>query len=162
MKSLGDLVDAVGFQELADLTVIVVFGDETHPRAVLGRFVLGRRDSLQAVLVPATVADQHDVSKAVRLVAGDNVCQQGPVGFFSHTHRAGILHVDRGWFDVTLGDEIDDRGDQRVAQLPGDRLGHRLQDDTVLVGDEVGAVLLDSPGGTIYTCDAMPDFSIEI
>ena len=81
------------------------------------------------------------------LVAGDDVCQQCPVGFLADTHRAGVLHVDRRRLDVTLGDEVDDRGNQRIAQFPGDRLGHRLQHDPVLVGDQVGAVLFDAAGG---------------
>jgi hypothetical protein len=51
-----------------------------------------------------------------------------------------------GGVDVPLGDERDDRRDQGIAKLAGDRFGGGAEDDVVLARDEVRPVLLDAAG----------------
>ena len=55
--------------------------------------------------------------------------------------------MQAGRFDVALGHEGDDRGDQGVAELAGDGLGGGPQDVVVLAGRQVGPVLFDAAGG---------------
>ncbi len=58
-----------------------------------------------------------------------------------------VSHVFAGRVDPAFGDERDDRRDQGVAELAGDRLGRESEDHVVLAGGEVGPVLLDAAGG---------------
>ena len=104
-------------------------------------------DRFHSVLIAAAVADEHDGLEAGDLEAAANVAQQRAVGVFRQADRARVLHVQRGGIEISLGNERDDGGDEGVAQLPGDRLGGPPQDDIVLAGGEVGAVLFDPAGG---------------
>ena len=51
-----------------------------------------------------------------------------------------------GRIDVSFGHELDDRRHERVAQLPGQGLGGRAEDDVVLSGNQIRTVLLEPAG----------------
>ena len=145
MQPFRCLLDALRFQPLRHWRSLVILRDE-HDSA-RDTFPLrrkGSRDRLHAVLVAAAVADQHDPPEAVRLQRRADVRQQRLKRLLAQADRSRIQHVQRRRLDIAFRHELHDRRDERIAQLPRDRLRRPSQNDIVLSCNEVRPVLLDA------------------
>src|SRR3990172_2690359 len=126
--------------------VVVELGDEMHPGlSAKADGELGS-DFLHSGLVAAAVSNKDDVLETVGLQARGNVPEKCLVRFLSQADGSGVAHVSRRWVEGPFGDERNDGGYESVSELSGDRVGHRLEHDVVLAGDEVRPLLLDPPG----------------
>ena len=95
------------FLELLDVGVVVELGDEVGDRALLLPFGVERLgDFLHRRHVAAAVAHEHDVGEALRLQAGRDVGEHGPVGRLRQDDGAGRQVLDRAGLPgsrVTIG-----------------------------------------------------------
>ena len=145
---VGLLVDSQ-FLELFEAPDVlgVVLGNVVEPDAGMRWFgVPALRDGSHSALVPAAVADHHDVREPAGGETPRDVGEHHLEGVLGEAERSGKAHVAGRRVVIALRHQLDDGSDQRAPEPPGDGLGGGPQHDVVLAGDHVGAVLFDAAG----------------
>src|SRR5215471_17259294 len=145
---VGLLMHANGFEiVIAPHILGVILWDEMYrsccPTPLL---VQALRYCLHPSLVLTVVTEQDNVCEAMLPETTTDIGKQRLEGGFPHTDRPRVLHVARWWRNGALGDELDNRRHQRIAELARDGLGHRLEHVVVFPNGHIRTVGLEPTG----------------
>src|SRR5438105_12105671 len=89
------------------------------------------------------ISNQDNVRKAVLLQTATDIGEQCLKCFLPQTNRSRVAHVARRGRNIPLGDELDDRCHQGIAESTGDGFSRGLEHIVVLSDGYIRTVWLD-------------------